>query len=142
MSIKKMAWLGAVPALLLAASTVAASPKQTEQRCVFEEYAAVSVAPYNAEENVGMGSYTRLKGAQVFVAAQPGLTAEWLTLSVEREMAKLSTSANDCRPRVRGVRVQAVSAGTGFWVMLSAPNEQDAAALLQWARGIVPAGQR
>lgn len=137
MSIKNMAWLGAVPAVLLAASTVAASPKQAEQRCVFEEYAAVSVAPYSTEENFGMGTYSQLKGAQVYVAAQPGLTAEWLTLSVERELA-----SDACRPGVRGVQVQAVSAGAGFWVRLSAPNAQEAAKLLKWARGIVPAGQR
>lgn len=40
------------------------------ERCVFNIYGVTTVAPYHDEENVGYGSYTRLRGAQLFVPAR------------------------------------------------------------------------
>ena len=139
MTIKKMAWLSVVPGLLLAASTVAASPNQPAPRCSFQEFSPVAVAAYNTDEDFGLGAYTRLRGAQIFVAAKPGLTAEWLSLQVQQEIGKLN---NSCRPSVNDVQVSVVSAGSGFWVMLSAKSEREAAAVLKWARSMSPAGIR
>jgi hypothetical protein len=129
----------AASALLLAASTVQASASNAEQ-CVFDKYEASSVAPFRSEENVGYGTYTRLRGAQLYIPAREGLTAEWLTRSVERALAQHAASPSEqaCKPVVP-VKVQVVSAGAGFWVQLGAANERAAESLLQWARTLVPA---
>ncbi|HET6331634.1 MAG TPA: hypothetical protein VFG30_00380, partial [Polyangiales bacterium] len=85
---------------------------------------------------------TVLKGAQFYVTARPGLTKEWLTLSVQREMARLQAGADQaCRPNVSKVQVSVASAGGGFWVFLSAPDERQAKRLLNWAKTIQPSNQ-
>ena len=129
----------AAPALLLAASTVQASAGA--EQCVFEKYAVSSVAPFRAEENVGYGTYTRLRGVQLYVPAREGLTAEWLAASVQQALAKGGPSEEACKPGVP-VKVQVVSAGTGYWLQLGAADERQAQALLQWAKNIVPAAKR
>jgi hypothetical protein len=89
------------------------------------------VAPYRAEENFGYGTYTQLRGAQLFVPAREGLTEQWLTLQVQRSLSAT------CKPGVNDVRVQVVSAGNGFWVQLIAANQSNASTLLRWAEGVV-----
>jgi hypothetical protein len=128
-----------VPALLLVAGAVQASPSDPSQ-CVFEKYAASSVAPFRSEENVGYGSYTRLRGAQVFVPAREGLTAEWLTLNVQRALSKHAGAPSEsaCAPSMP-VEVSVTSAGAGFWIQLRTNDEAQASALLRWARSVVPA---
>lgn len=142
MSTRQIVMGFAVPALLLAASAVQARGDAATDQCVFEKYAVSSVAPFRAEENFGYGTYTRLRGAQLFVPAREGLTAEWLELSVQQSLAKAAGIADGspaCKPVVPAVRVQVVSAGSGFWVQLTAADERAAEALLKWAKTIVPA---
>jgi hypothetical protein len=140
---RKIAMSVAVPALLLAASAAQARGN-AEDQCVFEKYAVTSVAPFRAEENYGYGTYTRLRGAQLYVPAREGLTAEWLQLSIQQALAKqagVTNGATSCQPAVPNVQVQVVSAGGGFWVQLGAADERSAEALLRWAKTIVPAHQ-
>ena len=119
-----------LPLSLGLASAVQARP--TADSCVLSQYGASSVAAYRAEENAGYGTYSQLRGAQVFVPAREGLTQQWLMLQVERGL-----SASMCRLSVRDVRVQVVSAGNGFWVQLIAADASNASDLLSWARHIV-----
>jgi len=102
-----------------------------------------SVAPYHMDEDYGLGAYSRLKGAQLYVAAQPGLTSEWLTLTVQRELAT-DGQPNDtaCRPNVQGVSVSVVPAGGGYWVVHSAPDERSAESVLSWARSRVSGARK
>src|ERR1700754_3041591 len=91
-----------VPALLTLAATVHASPQNADQQCIFDEYAPIAVQPYKAEENVSYGTYTVLRGAQVYVPAREGLTAEWLSLNVQRALKQQPADApKDCRPSVK-----------------------------------------
>jgi hypothetical protein len=103
--------------------------------CIFSKYQASTVAPFNGEENYGYGSYTTLKGAQVFVPAREGLTEQWLAREVQSALA--SHGSASCQPNVSDVQVQVVSAGTGFWVQLTAADANQSEALLQWAKGLV-----
>jgi hypothetical protein len=116
---------------LLLGIAAAAQARPAAESCVLTQYGASSAAPYRAEENVGYGTYTQLRGAQVFVPAREGLTEQWLTLQVQRNLG------DTCKPGVKDVRVQVVSAGTGFWVQLIAANQSNASDLLHWAEGIV-----
>jgi hypothetical protein len=128
---RKITQLAALSALLLTASTVAASTKNAATKCGLDEYGAVSAMPYQVEENFGYGSYPQLRGAQLYVQAREGLTAEWLTLEVQRALA-----SSACRPDVGDVQVSVVSSGSGFWVRLSAGQQSDASALLKWAQEV------
>lgn len=142
MDIRKMAWASAVAAVLVVSSTASASPEPAK-RCMLNDFSALSVAPFHADEDFGLGSYTVLKGAQVYVAAKPGLTAEWLTLSVQRDLAKLDSNPDAaCRSNVRNVQVSVISAGNGFWVVLSTPDEKSAQSLLRWAKGNIAQPQQ
>ena len=136
-----------LPALLIGAAGAVSAPtahasNPNAQSCVFEKYAPVSVAAYSAEENLNYGSYSFLRGAQLYVPAREGLTKEWLEASVQHALAVQtpSTSNTDpaCQgPNVRNVQVTVTSAGNGFWVALIGRDERSANTLLKWAQSIV-----
>jgi hypothetical protein len=142
MDMRKLYWASVFAvALSGAASTASASPAPAP-RCELGEYSPLKVAPYRTDENFGLGTYTVLKGAELYVPARPGLTAEWLTLTLQRDLAKLQNAADSaCRLNVRNVQVSVASAGGGFWVFLSAPDERAAKSLLNWAKNIAPSKQ-
>lgn len=136
MATSKVYWL-AVFAVVLGGAAPAFASLAPAARCGLGEYSAFSVSPLRTDENFGLGNYTVLKGAQFYVAAKPGLTAEWLTVIVQRELARLQMDADQaCRPNVRNVQVSVAPAGGGFWVFLSAPDARSAARLLSWAKYI------
>ena len=125
-------------AAVLAASLVvpAASLADTNRApCVFNEHSVTSVTPYRVQERVGRGTVTRLKGAQVYVRAEPGLTAEWLQLTLSRHLATMQGPATmkDCAFEVENVKVQVKSAGAGFVVRLVAPDTTTAKEVLRRA---------
>jgi hypothetical protein len=139
MTNRTLVFAGLCTVLMAAATSVSAMPETaaTKEVCVFSKYEASTVAPFNAEENFGYGSYSALKGAQVFVPAREGLTEQWLAREVQSAFATRGDAS--CRPSVRDVEVKVVSGGSGFWVQLIAADEQQGRALLQWARGLVSA---
>lgn len=123
-------------------SSASANPAPTTKRCLLNNYSMLQVAPYNMDENYGYGGYTVLKGAQMYVAAKPGLTAEWLTLQVQREIANLQSGADPlCKPNVKNVKVSVAPSGGGFWVFLSAPDVKSAQQLFRWTKANVAAPQ-
>jgi hypothetical protein len=136
-----------VPALLIGASGAVSLPTAhaaSPQTCVFEKYAPVSVEPYSADEIVSYGSYSFLRGAQLYVPAREGLTKEWLEASVQQALAQQDDAAANkstdpaCQsPHVKNVKVTVTSAGNGFWVALIGRDERAANILLKWARSIV-----
>jgi hypothetical protein len=137
MSTRKIVFAALCMALTASAGSALAAPEApaAKDACIFSRYQASTVAPFNGEENYGYGSYTSLKGAQVFVPAREGLTEQWLAREVQGALA--SDTMASCQPTVRNVQVHVVSAGPGFWVQLSAADQEQGKALLQWARGLV-----
>lgn len=132
MSIRKIG-LGLIPAALVAAATLHTSSAFAAETCVFEKYAPSSAAPFNASQTDGYDTYTYLRGAQLFIPAQEGLTKEWLGLNVQRALA------NDeaCNPTVKPAQVTVTSAASGFWVQLSGADQRSAKSLLRWAQLMV-----
>jgi hypothetical protein len=65
-----------------------------------------------------------LRGASIFVKAEPGLTGEWLQLKLHRQLAAMRGSASmpDCVLALDNVRVRVDSGGTGYWVRIIAPD--------------------
>lgn len=95
---------------------------------LFAEHDVV-VEPLRVTEGIAFERSHRLAGAEVYVPAQPGLTAEWLQRTVETDIA-----AGRCGFTVGGVGVDVSSAGNGFSVRLTARKLSDAKAILDRAR--------
>jgi hypothetical protein len=122
----------AVPAIAIAGPS-AASP------CILSEHKIVSVAPYKVDEHIGKNVIQRVRGAQVYLQAEPGLTPEWLQLNFERHFAMMKGTSMmpDCAFGLEGVRVDVVSAGSGYWVRLIAPNATTGEEVLRRAQLLV-----
>jgi hypothetical protein len=96
------------------------------------KFFARSVTPYSTTENLGYTSERQFRGAEVYVPAQPGLTAEWLQRVIAYQVA-----AGECDFGVRDVAVSVLPAGGGFSVRLSGKNEQAAGTILRHAQQLV-----
>jgi hypothetical protein len=123
--------------LALAVLAPATSFAASKQPCVLDSYQVTSVAPYRADQPGGKATFNRVQGVEIFVQAQPGLTAEWLRLEVTRYLTRMqrsSTRMHDCAFDVSGTRVQVDPAGTGFSVKLIARDPEQAQEVLRRAR--------
>lgn len=126
--------LGAATLLPVAAS---AEPAQGSH-CILLDHKVTSVTPYRVLERSGRGSAERLAGARVNVRAEPGLTAEWLQLTIQQHLAKMEgTTMAGCPLDLDSVRVEVDSAGAGFAVKLIAKNPAQAKEVLHRAQLLV-----
>src|SRR5882724_9708035 len=133
MSIRKL-----IVALTLGATSlvpvVASAETPVPEHCILLDHRVTSVKPYRVVERQGRASTQRLAGAQVFVQAEPGLTAEWLQLTVERHLAQMQGKhMSECALDLEGVHVVVDSAGSGFVVKIVAQNPQQAKEVLRRA---------
>jgi predicted GNAT family acetyltransferase len=77
----------------------------------------------------------RLRGANVFIQAEPGLTAEWLELTLTKHIAAMRSSAmTDCALDIDDVTVQVSSTGAGFAVRIAAHDSDKAKEILRRVR--------
>jgi hypothetical protein len=132
MSIRNWVLAAAAPMLLSSATAFAANPTSQHQSTVFDQYSVAAVQPYRAQESNGYDTYPVLRGAQVYVRAREGLTAEWLNLSLQRALAQRAAEG----PAVKNLKVSVVSAGAGFWVILSTDDVRSADKVLSWAHQV------
>jgi hypothetical protein len=137
---KRNMMMASIFAVAVSAAATSASAAPAPKRCLLNGYSMLQVAPLKIDENYGYGGYTVLKGAQMYVAAKPGLTAEWLTLQVQRELASLQAGSDPlCQPTVKNVEVAVAPAGGGFWVFLQAPDAKSGQQLFRWTKANVAA---
>lgn len=130
-------------AVALACATLAPSPSfaagPERSPCILREHRLSSATPYRIQQHAGRGTTGRLAGAQVFVQAEPGLTAEWLELKLARHIAEMhgAGTMKDCALDVKDVRVEVASAGSGFVVRLIARDADKAEEVLRRSRLLV-----
>jgi hypothetical protein len=106
-------------------------------RGVFREHKATKVAPYYTDiTSAYSGVVSRLSGARVYIAAEPGLTGEWLHYELAQRIASDNTDPV-CPLDVPGVSVEVESSGPGFWVNISAAGDKQAQAVLKRAQRLV-----
>lgn len=106
--------------------------------CTLREHQVASVKPYRINEHIGRVAMPKLRGAELFVPAKPGLTAEWLQLSLQRHLTQMRTaSMPGCPLKVSDIRVEVTSAGNGFFVRLIAMDTEKAKEVLRRARLLV-----
>ena len=128
-----------MPALVLGVATllpvVASADSAPSSHCVLLDHKVTSVTPYRVTERSGRASTQRLANAQVNVRAEPGLTAEWLQLTIQQHLAKMQgTMMANCPLDLDNVRVQVDSAGAGFAVKIIAKNPAQAKEVLHRAQ--------
>ena len=97
-----------------------------------KDFAAHSVKPLYNHEDAGYTAFRQFVGAEVFVPAQPALTAEWLDRVLTSQVA-----AGECNFGVSKVDVEVLSDGGGFSVRLSADSEKGAKEILRHAQQMV-----
>jgi len=121
--------------LLVSTASFAATTSPAD--CVLRQYHVTSVTPYHSERQVGQAGVIRdLVGASVYVQAEPGLTAEWLRLNLDRHRTEMGAAATmkDCPFAVDDVQLDVESSGAGFYVTFLAPNPAKAEEVLRRTR--------
>ncbi|HEV8247199.1 MAG TPA: hypothetical protein VGP93_15585 [Polyangiaceae bacterium] len=122
-----------VAAALLA--PVGASAHQPEG-CGLQGQRITKVVPYEVEQRTGRVSIKKLAGAVVYVQAKPGLTKEWLELSLARHVSAMRADRMPNCAFAGDVKVSVDSAGTGFAVKLVAKDRASAKEVLRLARSL------
>jgi len=107
--------------------------------CLLREHRITAVTPYRVEGHQGRVAVQELRGATVSVQAEPGLTAEWLQLTLGRHLAAMQGTGGmkDCAFDVNDVHVKVSSSGAGFSVNLIARDSSKAEEVLRRARLLV-----
>ena len=124
-----------VLAVVFAVSAVAAAPGVARAATVGGDcslgtrYPVSSVEPYQTDQVAGVSNVGRvLRGADIYVVAQPGVTREWLQRQLESEVVTGACDFGVDRPTV-----DVISAGGGFTVRVSGPSEAAAHEILRRA---------
>jgi len=118
-----------IAGLALALVTAVAAGARAEEfnRCsIGGKYQARSVQPFVTTEDAGYTTIQRFRGAEMFVAAQPGLTREWLQRVLTDQIA-----SGECNFGVQDASVTVLSAGGGFSVRVTGRDERAAAEILR-----------
>jgi hypothetical protein len=136
MSLSKLFSLSALAAALVAAPRAEAGSPARE---CFSSYKPTRVLPYEVESAAHYDRYTVgkiLAGAQVFIPAEPALTAEWLRSQLDQRVA-LATPESECPLDVRDIRISVKSGGPGFWVTMVGNDQKSAEEVLRRAQRVV-----
>ena len=109
----------------------------TPAPCVLEPYTIVFVWPHYEEELRRVdASVRRMRGAELYVQAEFGLTAEWLRLQIARHRAAMKGRARtpNCPLDVDSIHVTVESRGVGFLVTISTKDAARAQEILRRAK--------
>ncbi len=112
-----------------------APPQTHSEFCLLNKFKVTQVGSYYVEARGGQGTYEKLAGAQLFLPAQPGLTAEWIGANLAQH--KKAPPSYKCPLDVDGVEYKVAPAKTGFWVQLSAPSAEGAQEVLDRSRALI-----
>jgi len=131
---KRIAAVVLMAASTLSAVAVAAPSGAQSPNCILAQHRVTQVKPLHVSERYGRGTVERLAGAQVFVQAEPGLTAEWLQLTLQRHMTAMNGSMANCALDAKDVAVKVVSAGSGFSVQITGKSAAQGQEILRRAQ--------
>ena len=128
------AFLAGVPAVR------ATAPDDKPPPCVFTAYVVTSVTPHYEIDRASKIEVRRMRGAEIYVQAEFGLTAEWLRLQIQRHLAAMKPSSMpDCALDAGTSDVAVESRGAGFLITVRSPDERVANEVLRRARLLHPA---
>jgi hypothetical protein len=96
-----------------------------------------SVAPYRVIRTNLRQSSTRVEGAVVTVAAQAGMTREWL----QRQVDDPAAAQSGCPMAVNGASGRVTSTGNGFAITVSSRDRDGAREILRRAQALTSTSQ-
>jgi hypothetical protein len=112
---------------------------QSASGSVLSEYRISSVTPYLADGTAPKSTSKEQLGAVVRVEAQPGLTAQWLQLRLDRELAAIHQdrgAAVGSPLSVPDARTTVSPGLDGFVVTIAAPNQASGRQILERAMAL------
>ena len=130
-----LALLEACGAGMQTAALEGAQPRRAldPSTCELDRYAPVTVRPHYETDDSPSEEFhaaPQLRGAEVFVPARPGLTAEWLW----HELGQRPGDARSCATGVAGAEINVRPGGAGFVVTIRGGDEASGQQILQLAR--------
>jgi hypothetical protein len=133
---KVLAALALAGTTLVPMASYAAPGAAKAAPCILREHQITAVTPYRVEGHQGRVVVQELRGATISVQAEPGLTAEWLQLTLSRHLAAMHAMGGmkDCAFDVNDVQVKVSSSGAGFSVHLIARDAAKAPEVLRRAQ--------
>jgi len=141
MSLKSLVIAGALSMLTLvvASDRAHAEPGASthEETCVLARFQITQVGSLYVYERAGQGTYRRFAGAQLFLPAQEGLTAQWIATNLAQHKANDKGRSYRCPLDVESSKVEVKAGKTGFWVLISAPDKGSAQEVLDRARRLI-----
>jgi hypothetical protein len=144
-----MSYRRILAASVLLGATVAPAALAAAQpaSCLLGEHHIIAVGPYVVESprgpreiHEGRAAVRELRGATVLVQAEPGLTAEWLQLTLSRHVAEMrgaGAGLKSCAFGMNDIQVKVTSTGVNFGVYLIARDPRKAQEVLRNARLLV-----
>ena len=134
---KRIAAATLIAVSTLSAVAVAAPTDAHPSDCILAKHRVTQVLPLHVSERYGRGTVERLAGARVFVQAEPGLTAEWLQLTLQRHLVGMNGTMTNCALDGKDIQVKVVSAGPGFFVQISGKSAAQGQEILRRAQLLV-----
>ena len=125
-------------ALAFAAAAPRASADRGSSACVLQQYTIGAVAPHLEDRHVGGATTRRVRGAEIFVIAERGLTAEWLRAQIDHYRGAHHKESPDCVLDLRGADVSVAPRGPGFTVTVRSADDGTAKEILRRARALRP----
>jgi hypothetical protein len=133
MTFRKLLSLFAVGTTL--AVTGAATAETKGPNACFADHRLGPINEYTRDVPMSHDYEKQLAGAQVFVYAEPGLTAEWLYRTLEQR--RTSGSSSSCPQDIAGASINVQSGGPGFWVTISSTDVPTAKEIVARAKRMV-----
>jgi hypothetical protein len=125
-------------ALTLATLVAAPALAGPLSECELLNHRLTGVKEHKVQEQHGKLTIDRVDGASVYVAAEPGLTAQWLERTLEHHVAAMRDSSMDgCPLAVEGISVSVSPASKGFWVTIHARDAQHGKLVAERAESLV-----
>jgi hypothetical protein len=125
-------WGFVAAALLSAVLLVPGGARAQPPRCILGgRYPVTMVRSYETHEVYGYTGSRELRGAEIYLSAEPGLTGEWLQRELDSEV---STGQCDFGVSNLNVKIDVEPYGGSFAVLVSGPDEAAASEILSRAQ--------
>src|SRR4051812_25953951 len=93
MSIRKLFTAGTLLMSLTLANVGFAATQPARTACALTQHRVTSIRPHYAARQIGRTTWKEIRGAELYVPAEPGLTAQWLQREVEQHVSMMHGSA-------------------------------------------------
>jgi len=130
MTFRKSVFIGAVGVLSAFSGIAVAGEVNVPAQCILGNHKVQSVKPYKTERQTGKVKYAHLAGADAQIAAEHGLSTEWLRTDLGRRM-------NECGLDRKDVNVIVSPRASGYSVKFASKDLGDAKSVFEQVKKVV-----